>query len=99
LKSFLILETVQVIAFLTAAFGKKGNSNDKKRMRMARERELPYPRVLIICPGAVMSNWERELQTVYVLEDVADCSGDGGMFRCFMDRIRRRLSKPLHQDG
>jgi len=60
----LIVETVQVIAFLTAVFGKKGTSTDKKRMRLARERNLPYPRILIICPGSVMSNWERELHTV-----------------------------------
>jgi len=60
----LIIETVQVIAFLTAAFGKKGNSMDKKRMRLARDRNLAYPRILIICPGSVMSNWERELNTV-----------------------------------
>jgi len=60
----LIIETVQVIAFLTAVFGKKGNSNDKKFMRLARDRNLPYPRILIICPGSVMSNWERELNTV-----------------------------------
>ena len=65
--SLLIEETVQVIAFLTAAFGKKGNSMDKKRMRLARDRNLPYPRVLIICPGSVMSNWERELNTVYYI--------------------------------
>jgi len=62
----LIIETVQVIAFLTAAFGKKGNSTDKKRMRLARDRNLPYPRILIICPGSVMSNWERELNTVHL---------------------------------
>jgi DNA excision repair protein ERCC-6-like 2 len=36
-------------------------------MRLARERELPYPRVLIISPGSVMSNWERELNTVITL--------------------------------
>ena len=53
-----------MIAFLTAVFGKRGNSNDKKRMRLARDRNLPYPRVLIICPGSVMSNWEREFTTV-----------------------------------
>jgi SNF2 family DNA or RNA helicase len=62
-----MIETVQVIAFLTAVFGKRGNSDDKKRMRLARERNLPYPRILIICPGSVMSNWQRELQTVCLL--------------------------------
>ena len=63
-KRMLTLETVQVIAFLTAVFGKRGNSSDKKRMRLARDRNLSYPRVLIITPGSVMSNWERELNTV-----------------------------------
>lgn len=58
------VETVQVIAFLTCVFGKRGNSTDRKRMRYARDRGLAYPRVLIICPGSVMSNWERELNTV-----------------------------------
>lgn len=82
-----MIETVQVIAFLTAVFGKRGNSDDKKRMRLARERNLPYPRVLIICPGSVMSNWERELQTVCFFGRDANCSGVGGMSRCFMGPI------------
>ena len=83
-------ETVQVIAFLTAAFGKKGNSTDKKRMRLARDRNLAYPRVLIICPGTVMSNWERELRTVYFLHEMRlTRSGDGGILRYFMARINR----------
>jgi SNF2 family DNA or RNA helicase len=82
-----MIETVQVIAFLTAVFGKRGNSDDKKRMRLARERNLPYPRILIICPGSVMSNWERELRTVFLIERDANCSGVGGMSRCFMEPI------------
>jgi SNF2 family DNA or RNA helicase len=61
-----------VIAFLTAIFGKRGNSSDRKRMRLARDRELPYPRVLIISPGSVMLNWERELNTVCSLDAGAD---------------------------
>jgi DNA excision repair protein ERCC-6-like 2 len=69
----LLSETVQVIAFLTAVFGKRGNENDKKRMRLARDRDLPYPRVLIICPGSVMSNWEREFSTVFsICTPIAD---------------------------
>jgi DNA excision repair protein ERCC-6-like 2 len=84
----LTIETVQVIAFLTAVFGKRGHSDDKKRMRLARERNLPYPRVLIICPGSVMSNWERELQTVYQSEKEVNDSGDGGMSRYFMGPIK-----------
>jgi len=77
-----------VIAFLTAVFGKRGNENDKKRMRFARDRDLPYPRVLIISPGSVMSNWERELSTVTppnnhtpnpdIGEADPAASGDGG---------------------
>lgn len=57
-------KTVQVIAFLTAVFGKKGKESDKKRMREARKRNLPYPRVLVICPKSIMTNWEREFTTV-----------------------------------
>jgi SNF2 family DNA or RNA helicase len=48
-------------------------------MRMARERELPYPRVLIICPGSVMSNWEREFNTVLSFNFHSNTSGDGGI--------------------
>jgi len=57
-------KTVQVIAFLTAVFGKRGKESDKKRMREARKRNLAYPRVLVICPKSIMTNWEREFNTV-----------------------------------
>jgi SNF2 family DNA or RNA helicase len=80
-------ETVQVIAFLTAVFGKKGNSSDRKRMRLARDRNLPYPRILIISPGSVMSNWERELQTVTSLTSTYN-SGDGGIPPYFTAQIK-----------
>ena len=56
-------KTIQVIAFLTAAFGKTGDERDKKRMRKMR-RFAPnewYPRTLIICPGGLMENWQNEL--------------------------------------
>lgn len=56
-------KTVQVIAFLTAAFGKTGDERDKKRMRKMRRAGAPwYPRVLIICPGTLIENWKSELR-------------------------------------
>ena len=57
-------KTIQVISFLTAAFGKTGDERDQKRMRMMR-RQRPdewYPRVIIICPGSLMLNWLSELK-------------------------------------
>lgn len=58
-------KTVQVIAFLTAAYGKTGDERDEKRLRkMRREREDKnwYPRTLIICPGSLMANWQDEFK-------------------------------------
>lgn len=56
-------KTIQVIAFLTAAFGKSGTKRDFKCMRKIRRYEEQwYPRVLIICPGTLMRNWEDELE-------------------------------------
>ncbi|EOA86639.1 hypothetical protein ACJQWK_08821 [Exserohilum turcicum] len=56
-------KTIQVIAFLTAAFGKTGTERDAKCMRKIRRlgKDRWYPRVLIICPGTLMQNWEDEL--------------------------------------
>ncbi|KAK2790513.1 hypothetical protein FQN52_005530 [Onygenales sp. PD_12] len=56
-------KTVQVIAFLTAAYGKTGDERDSKRMRKIRRRgnNTWYPRTLIICPGTLMHNWRSEL--------------------------------------
>lgn len=56
-------KTIQVIAFLTAAFGKTGDERDAKRMRKVRRQEDGrwYPRVLIIAPGGLMANWKAEL--------------------------------------
>ncbi|KAF1837166.1 hypothetical protein BDW02DRAFT_586916 [Decorospora gaudefroyi] len=56
-------KTIQVIAFLTAAFGKTGTARDAKCMRKVRRfgKDRWYPRVLIVCPGTLMQNWEDEL--------------------------------------
>ena len=56
-------KTIQVIAFLTAAFGKTGDERDAKRMRkMRRAGAAWYPRVLVVCPGTLIENWKAELQ-------------------------------------
>ena len=57
-------KTIQVIAFLTAAFGKTGDSRDAKRMRkMRRARQASwYPRVIVVCPGTLIQNWKSEFQ-------------------------------------
>ena len=55
-------KTIQVIAFLTAAFGKTGDERDVKRMRKMRRLGLWYPKVLIVCPGGLMENWKSELK-------------------------------------
>ena len=56
-------KTVQVIAFLSAAYGKTGDERDGKRMRKMRRSKVYegwYPRTLIVCPGGLMSNWLDE---------------------------------------
>ncbi|ORY06904.1 SNF2 family N-terminal domain-domain-containing protein [Clohesyomyces aquaticus] len=57
-------KTIQVIAFLTAAFGKTASESDAKRMRKVRRLGDGgwYPRILIVCPGTLMQNWEDELE-------------------------------------
>ena len=62
-------KTVQVIAFLTAAFGKTGDERDAKRMRKMRQfrqragEHRWYPKVLVVCPSSLIRNWVSELQT------------------------------------
>lgn len=57
-------KTVQVIAFLTAAFGKTGDERDRKRMRKIRRAgKRWYPKVMVICPGTLISNWRNEFDT------------------------------------
>lgn len=54
-------KTVQVIAFLTAAFGKTGDERDWKRLRKVRRSGAGwYPRVLVVCPGTLIENWKGE---------------------------------------
>ncbi|KAH8693776.1 putative DNA excision repair protein [Talaromyces proteolyticus] len=57
-------KTVQVIAFLTAAYGKTGDERDSKRMRKLRRSgdNIWYPRTLIVCPGTLIENWKSEFQ-------------------------------------
>ncbi|TID19781.1 DNA excision repair protein [Venturia nashicola] len=66
-------KTIQVISFLTAAFGKTGDARDRKRMRKMRRKDDNrwYPKVLIVCPSGLIENWKAELDrwgwwTVYV---------------------------------
>jgi SNF2 family DNA or RNA helicase len=56
-------KTIQVISFLTAAFGKTGDARDRKRMRKMRRKDDNrwYPKVLIVCPSGLMENWKAEL--------------------------------------
>lgn len=57
-------KTIQVISFLTAAYGKTGDERDAKRMRKVRRSDdnAWYPRTLIICPGTLMKNWISEFR-------------------------------------
>lgn len=56
-------KTVQVIAFLTAAFGKTGDERDVKRMRKMRRADASwYPKALVVCPGTLIENWKDELK-------------------------------------
>lgn len=56
-------KTIQIIAFLTAAFGKTGDERDAKRMRKVRRMgdDRWYPRILMVLPGGLMANWKNEL--------------------------------------
>lgn len=56
-------KTIQVIAFLTAVFGKTADNRDINR-RASFKTANPgkwYPKVLIVCPGSLMDNWTSEL--------------------------------------
>ena len=56
-------KTVQVIAFLTAAYGKTGDERDAKRMRKIRRAGTAwYPKALVVCPGTLIENWKAEFQ-------------------------------------
>jgi len=55
-------KTIQVVACLTAAYGKTADERDFKRMRKIRRApgKRWYPRTLIVCPGSLMENWKSE---------------------------------------
>jgi len=56
-------KTIQVIAFLTAAFGKTADERDAKRMRkMRRAGSAWYPRALVVCPGTLIEGWKAEFK-------------------------------------
>ena len=55
-------KTIQVIAFLTAAYGKTADERDNKRMKKMRRAAQRYPKTLIICPGSLMANWQDEFR-------------------------------------
>lgn len=79
-------KTVQVISFLTAAFGKTGDERDRKRMRKMRRGGAEwYPKVLVVCPGTLIENWRAELQR-----------WDGGTSLCIMETPaqKKRLWRP-----
>ena len=71
-------KTVQVIAYLTAAYGKTGDERDAKRMRKVRRAGSSwYPRILVVCPGTLIENWKAELDRwgwwhVYVYHGAGD---------------------------
>lgn len=56
-------KTVQVIAFLNAVFGKNGTKSDWYLMRNRRNAGQRHPVALIVCPGTLLDNWARELDT------------------------------------
>ncbi|KAM5538879.1 hypothetical protein V8D89_007601 [Ganoderma adspersum] len=72
-------KTIQVISFLSAIMGKRGDTLDEDRRRRhvsklqdlpdwRKRRKLPpanatWPTCLIIAPSSVVGNWEREFQT------------------------------------
>ena len=99
-------KTVQVIAFLTAAFGKTGDERDAKRMRKIRRAGSSwYPRILVICPGALIENWKAELNRwgwwhIYVYhgntdakEAALDAAASGRMEIMITTYTTYRLSK------
>ena len=55
-------KTIQVIAFLTAVYGKTADERDKKRMKKMQRAGHKYPKTLIICPGSLMANWQDEFR-------------------------------------
>lgn len=71
-------KTIQVVAFLTSAYGKTGDERDAKRMRKMRRPGDGrwYPRTLIVCPGTLIENWRNEFR-IWGWWHVDVCHGDG----------------------
>jgi len=69
-------KTVQVIAFLSAVFDKKGNREDKRRIRDLKLGKTKVSPVLVVCPSSVLSNWEDELDTWGYFSNVRYHKGD-----------------------
>ncbi|ORY85097.1 P-loop containing nucleoside triphosphate hydrolase protein [Protomyces lactucae-debilis] len=53
-------KTAQCIVFLNAIFGKKALPEDMSLMRDRRDLSLRHPRVLVLCPKSLISNWLAE---------------------------------------
>ena len=54
-------KTVQVIALLSALYGKSGDGRDKREIIEMKIGDKKVNPSLIICPGSVLCNWEDEL--------------------------------------
>ena len=54
-------KTVQVIALLSAVFGKNGERRDRERIRDLKLDDRTVEPALVICPSSLLSNWAAEL--------------------------------------
>ena len=57
-------KTLQTIAFLAALLGKEGKATDARSLARRRGAPLPpaSPRVLVVVPKSLLTNWKRELE-------------------------------------
>ena len=81
-------KTIQVISFLTAAFGKTGDERDRKRRRKKRRSGAAwYPRALIICPASLITNWCEELDR-WGWWDVYEYHGSASLRKSALDAAK-----------